>query len=89
MSEAEREAAHALHWDWLKYIATSVADGAALGAVVALAIIGLNYKGIGDMLANSQHSTGYTLLLIFGFAYTFAMVVSGTAIWFRATRGED
>ena len=89
ITEAEREALHAQHWDWLKFIAVSAIEGAVLGALVAIAIIYLNYNGIGDMLANSRHSVGYTALLIFGFAYTFAMVVSGTAIWIRATRGGE
>ena len=89
LSEAERRAVSAQHWDWLKFIALSAADGAALGALIAVLIIRFNFHEIGDLLANSAHSAGYTLMLIIGMAHTFGMVAAGTAIWMRATQEKD
>lgn len=89
LSEAERRAVNAEHWDWLKYIAISAADGAALGALIAVLIIRFNLHEIGDLLANSAHSAGYTLMLIIGMAHTFGMVAAGTAIWIRATQDKE
>ena len=89
LSEAERRAVRAQHWDWVRYILISAADGAALGALIGVLIIRFNFHDIGDMLAASPHATGYTLMLIIGLAHTFGMVSAGTAIWLRATQEED
>ena len=88
VTEAERKAVKAQHWYWLRFIAVSALDGMAIGALVAIAIIKLDLHGVGTMLANSNHQTGYTLLLIGSFAHTFGMVVCGSAIWLRSTE-ED
>lgn len=89
LSEAERAAVEAEHWSWLRYIAISACDGMALGALVAIMLIRLDVQDIGTMLAGSSHEFGYTALLIAGFAHTFGMVVSGTAIWLRATERRE
>lgn len=89
LTEAERRAVRAEHWGWIRYIALSAADGAALGALLAVLIIRFNFHEIGDMLAASPHATGYTLMLIVGMAHTFGMVAAGTAIWLRATQEKD
>ena len=89
LTEAERKAMWREHWSWIRYIALSAADGMALGALIAVLIIRLNVHGIGEMLASSEHGTGYTAMLIIGFAHTFGMVVAGSAIWIRATGTRD
>ena len=89
LTEEERAAVRAQHWSWIRYIILSAADGMALGALVAVAIIRLDLHNIGSMLANSQHEFGYTALLIASFAHTFGMVAASSAIWLRATEPED
>jgi hypothetical protein len=89
LTEAERAAVQAEHWSWLRYIAISACDGMALGALIAVTLIRLDVQHIGSMLARSSHELGYTALLIAGFAHTFGMVVSGTAIWLRATERRE
>ncbi|MGI9399747.1 MAG: hypothetical protein ACR2O0_00710 [Rhizobiaceae bacterium] len=88
VTEAERAAVKAQHWSWIRFIFLSALDGMAIGALVAIAIIRLDLHGVGTMMANSNHQTGYTLLLIGSFAHTFSMVVCGSAIWLRSTE-ED
>ena len=87
-NEAERAAVKTQHWSWIRFIFLSALDGMAIGALIAIVIIKLDLHGVGTMLANSNHQTGYTLLLIGSFAHTFGMVVCGSAIWLRATE-ED
>lgn len=89
VTPAQREKMRAEHWSWLRFIFLAACDGMALGALVAVLAIRFNMNGIGDLLASSDHQAGYTLMLVAGFAHTFGMVVSGCAIWWRATSEQD
>ncbi len=89
LTEREKAALRSQHDDWLRYIVVSAFDGMAIGTAIALALIWFDINGIGSLLANSQHKTGYTLLLVGGLAHTFGMVVAGTAIWLRAVRESE
>lgn len=89
LTPAEREELQAEHRSWIRYIFLSALDGMALGALVAVVLIQFDVNGIGQLLANSAHPWGFKAMLIVGFAHTFGMVVTGLAIWWRATGNQD
>ena len=79
----------AQHRSWLKAMAFDSLAGAAIGSIVALAILWLDVANLGTLVASSQQGFAYAALLTAGFAHVFAMAVCGTGIWFRATQQPE
>lgn len=77
------------HQTWLRHIAIGAVDGMLVGMAAGCALIVLDINGIGSMLARSQNQTGYTLLLLMGFAQTFGMVSAGLSVWMKATQEDE
>lgn len=89
MTEKEKERLRLQHKDWIGTIIFHSIAGFILGALIVVAIIWLDIKGIGTMLANSDSKIALVTLLVAGFGSTFGMAVSGTAIWFKATEQTE
>jgi hypothetical protein len=61
--------------------------GAGIGALVALAVLGMGSSPLGDLVASSSEPWIPTLLLFGGMMSTFAGLSSGTAIMLTVERG--
>lgn len=84
MSEAERQEAMRLHWNWLQFIAMCAVFGITLGVAMASVIVHTDISGIGSMLSHSPNAVAYKLLLAGGLSSTFGMVSMGIGIMVRS-----
>ena len=89
ITEKDRARIRAQHHAWLCSIGIAAIDGALIGLTVGLTLLFLDIHGIGSMLSRSEQQTGFTLLLLAGFAHTFSMVSAGMSIWLKATQEEE
>lgn len=89
MSEQERQRLANEHWSWIRMIIEQTVFGIIIGCLLAWLVIQYDINRIGTMISHSQHSFGFTALLMFGFAVTGGMATAGAAIWFRAMSDED
>ena len=68
------------HWEMLSFLAINAILGAALGILVALAIVWLDLGGVGTSLARSSHPILPALMLAVPLALTFGAAVTASAV---------
>lgn len=68
------------HWEMLGFLAINAILGAALGILVALAIVWLDLGGVGTSLARSSHPILPALMLAVPLALTFGAAVTASAV---------
>ncbi len=68
------------HWEMLGFLALNASFGAALGFLVAFAIVWLDFGGLGSSLSRSSHPILPTIMLAVPLALTFAAAVTASAV---------
>ncbi len=68
------------HWEMLGFLAINAILGAALGILVALAIVWLDLGGVGTSLVRSSHPILPALMLAVPLALTFGAAVTASAV---------
>lgn len=68
------------HREMLGFLALNASLGAALGLLVALAIVWLDIGGVGTSLSRSSHPLLPTLMMAVPLALTFAAAVTASAV---------
>ncbi len=86
LTEQQKRALTREHWAWIRHIAIHAVGGMVIGGLVVIMILYFDVNRIGTMIGRSENRFWYVALMIAGFASTFGMVASGTAIWMGKDR---
>ena len=68
------------HWEMLGFLALNASLGAAIGFLVAFAIVWLDLGGLGTSLSRSSHPVLPTIMMAVPLALIFAAAVTASAI---------
>ncbi|MEM7529780.1 MAG: hypothetical protein AAF416_19275 [Pseudomonadota bacterium] len=70
----ERRAAAHDPYRLLRFVATGAADGIAAGWILLIAMVELNFQGVGSLVKGAEDGALALLMLAFFFGITFGMV---------------
>lgn len=68
------------HWEMLGFLALNASFGAAIGFLVAFAIVWLDLGGVGASLSRSSHPVLPTIMMAVPLALIFAAAVTASAV---------